>query len=328
MSATAGTTAAKAPTHQLTWTDDGAAVVVSLDGVDVLTYTYAADDPQAESPRPYFHPVRTRSGDLVSAYRPHDHVWHKGIAWSLPHLGPDNFWGGPSYRRGQDYQWLPNNGAMRHQERVQAADDGATFRFAHRLQWVTQQGSLVVEEDRSFQVVPGADSSYTLVFATAMTNVSGEDIHIGSPTTEGRENAGYGGLFWRGPRSFAGGTIMGPGGATGEELRGKRAPWLSFVGQHDETCRFSTVVMVDDPASGHQEPEWFARSEPFACMGPAPFFSEEVLFRPGSTIRFRYGVVIADGTSDEARAEALATAGREALAQVPSSPAGPRTASQ
>ncbi|TLM71706.1 PmoA family protein [Pseudarthrobacter sp. NamB4] len=314
MSATPGTTAAEAPANQLTWTDDGAAVVIFLDGVDVLTYTYAADDPQEESPRPYFHPVRTRSGDLVSAYRPHDHVWHKGIAWSLPHLGADNFWGGPSYRRGQGYQWLPNNGAMRHREIIEATHDGGAFAFAHTLRWITHQGSLVVEEERSFQVVPGTDGSYTLVFATEMTNVSGEEIHIGSPTTEGRDNAGYGGLFWRGPRSFAGGTIIGPGGAAGEELRGQRAPWLSFVGQHDENCRFSTVVMVDDPGSAHPEPEWFARSDPFACMGPAPFFSQEVLFPAGSTLRFRHAVVVADGQSDAARAEALATAAREVLA--------------
>jgi hypothetical protein len=211
---------------------------------------------------------------------------------------------------------------MRHGGVRQAADDAGTFSFAHSLQWITQSGSLVVEEERFFQVVPGEDASYTLVFDSAMTNVSGADIHIGSPTTEGRDNAGYGGLFWRGPRSFAGGTIIGPGGATGEELRGQRAPWLSFVGQHDETCRFSTVVMVDDPHSDRPQPEWFARSEPFACMGPAPFFSQEVLFEAGSTLRYRYGVVIADGESDAARAEALATAARGVLAGGAASRAG------
>jgi hypothetical protein len=303
-------------TGPFSWTNDGAAVAVSLDGVPVLAYTYAANDAQVESPRPYFHPVRTRTGDLVTAYRPHDHVWHKGIAWSLPHLGPDNFWGGPSYRRGQDYQWLPNNGAMRHRNIRRITDDGGRFSFSHALQWITQQGSQVVEEERTFEVVPGTDANYILVFDSAMTNVSGEDIPIGSPTTEGRDNAGYGGLFWRGPRSFAGGAIIGPGGATGEELRGQRAPWLSFVGQHDETCSFSTVVMVNDPGSDHLEPEWFARSEPFACMGPAPFFSQEVLFEAGSTLRYRYAVVIADGGSDAARAEALASAAGDVLGRL------------
>lgn len=303
----------------LNWADDGQAVEVTVDGVAILKYTYVATDEQNESPRPFFHPLRTRSGNAVTAYRPHDHTWHKGIAWSLPHLGPDNFWGGPSYRRGKDYQWLPNNGAMRHQSVRGEGADGGAFTFAHNLQWITQQGALVVEEERSFQAVPGEDpDSWTLIFETAMTNVSGAKIHIGSPTTEGRENAGYGGLFWRGPRDFTGGTILGPGGATGEELRGKRAPWLVFVGQHDETCRFSTIVMVDDPSTGHPQPEWFARTEPFPCMGPAPFFSEEVLFAEGATLRFRYAVVIADGTSDAGRAEALAGKASALLAQAAS----------
>ncbi len=47
-------------------------------------------------------------------------------------------------------------------------------------------------------------------------------IPIGSPTTRGRENAGYGGLFWRGPRSFTGGSVLAPGVAGGDELRGIR----------------------------------------------------------------------------------------------------------
>jgi hypothetical protein len=40
------------------------------------------------------------------------------------------------------------------------------------------------------------ESAWILGFATTFTNVTGEEIAIGSPTTEGRDNAGYGGLFW------------------------------------------------------------------------------------------------------------------------------------
>ena len=70
-----------------------------------------------------------------------------------------------------------------------------------------------------------------LLFETAMTNVSGATLDIGSPTTKGRENAGYGGLFWRGPRAFTGGTILWPGHAGGEEARGTRAEWMGFTGR-------------------------------------------------------------------------------------------------
>jgi hypothetical protein len=56
------------------------------------------------------------------------------------------------------------------------------------------------------------DTAWALVFDTTMGNVSGDTLRIGSPTTKGRENAGYGGLFWRGPRSFACGVVQSPDG--------------------------------------------------------------------------------------------------------------------
>src|SRR5215475_6892483 len=80
--------------------------------VEILTYVYRPDTPRLESPKPYLHPLRTLDGSLVSAYRPHDHVWHKGIAWSLPNVGPANFWGGVTYTRDRGYVQLPNDGSM------------------------------------------------------------------------------------------------------------------------------------------------------------------------------------------------------------------------
>ena len=72
-------------------------ISVRLDGVELAEYVYAPDTVPLESPKPYLHPLRTRAGHLVSLFRPHDHVWHKGIAWSLPHVGTENFWGGPTF---------------------------------------------------------------------------------------------------------------------------------------------------------------------------------------------------------------------------------------
>ena len=91
-------------------------------------------------------------------------------------------------------------------------------------------------------------------------------LAFGSPTTKGRDNAGYGGLFWRGPRSFTGGLLVAPTGAGGDELRGSRAEWFAFQGRHDETGAHSTVVIVDDRDNPRHPPQWFARTEEFACL--------------------------------------------------------------
>jgi hypothetical protein len=63
----------------------------------------------------------------------------------------------------------------------------------------------------------------------------------------------------------------------------------------------STVLITDDTSNAQHPPEWFARSEPFACFGPAPFFSQEVTFPSGDIMVNPYGVVIADGDSDQER---------------------------
>jgi hypothetical protein len=71
--------------------------------------------------------------------------------------------------------------------------------------------------------------------------------------------------------------------------------------------------MVDDTANPQHPPQWFMRNELFAGVNPAPFFSDEVPFGAGQTLTFRYAVVIADGSADPDRGEALAGLGRTAL---------------
>lgn len=300
-------------------TDDGTALRLRHGDADLFAYVYRPADPQYESPRPYVHPLRTLGGDLVSVYRPWDHVWHKGIAWSLPHLGPWNFWGGPTYvRERATYVDLGNDGSMDHE----AFTDVGADRFTEHLVWRTPPldglaGGVVVREERRVSVRVVADDAWVLVFRSAMTNVSGGPLDIGSPTTNGRENAGYGGLFWRGPRSFTGGTVLAPGFAgDAEDVRGTRHPWMAFVGRHDGAApgpqggsRASTVVMVDPGTNPGGIPRWFVRSVPFACLCPAPAFGEELPFPAGATLVFEYAVVVADGESDGARAEALAAMG-------------------
>ncbi|MEV0801187.1 PmoA family protein [Kribbella sp. NPDC050281] len=291
----------------------GRSIQVTAGDGELFTYVYRATDRQLESPRPYFHPIRTVEGDLVSVFRPHDHVWHKGITWSLPHFGHENFWGGPTFSKDAGYQQLDNNGSMDH-DRIDALDvSDDMVRFAHHLSWRTQAGQHVVDESRSL-TTRFADDGWVLVYETAMTNVSGETVQIGSPTTAGRPNAGYGGLFWRGPRSFTKGTVLAPQGNGGDELRGQRAAWMGFSGKHDNNGRASSIIIADAADNVRHPPEWFVRSEDFAAVCPAPFFSEEVPFQAGETLRFKYAVLVADGPSDDQRAKALAAQAQKALA--------------
>jgi hypothetical protein len=304
------------------WMPSGDGTPGSGRATELFRYVYRPREPVLESPRPYFHPVRTLGGDLISLYRPHDHVWHKGIAWSLCNVGPANFWGGPTYTRDGGYRQLDNNGRMRHESFTTLDVCDQVLRIDERLAWVTRHGETWIEEQRRIRVavLPGCapgglggssprgeHSAWQLGFGTAMRNVTGRVIKIGSPTTEGRANAGYSGLFWRGPRSFSGGTVLTPDGPGGDELMGWRGPWLGYAGRHDGHGRVSTLVFCDHPENFSAPSQWFVRTGMYACVCPAPFFSREYPLEPGQTLELGYDVLVADGELDVARCGELAS---------------------
>jgi len=298
--------------------EHGRSLRVTWEGEELFRYVYAPWDPQRESPRPYFHPLRTLGGDLVSLYRPHDHVWHKGIAWSLCNVGNENFWGGTTYTRDGGYQQLDNDGGMWHQGFDLLAVRDGVLRFDERLSWITESGAHWIDERRRVGVtaLPHV-RSWLLDFETTMRNVSGQVIPIGSPTTQGRRDAGYSGLFWRGPRSFSGGLVVTPAGEGRDELMGSRHPWMAYAGVHDGHGRGSTLVFRDDARNFSYPSQWFVRTDMYACLCPAPFFSEEYRLLEGDSLTLRYQVCVADDALTPAGCEGLArlAAERDLLAE-------------
>ncbi|MET8786551.1 MULTISPECIES: PmoA family protein [unclassified Streptomyces] len=271
-------------------------------GVELFAYVYA---PEAawEAPKPYLHPMRTLAGDIVTGYRPHDHRWHKGLQLTASHLSGQNLWGGNTYVHGEGYLALPELvGSMAHAgfDEITADDGGAVI--AERLTWHPHGGALWAEEERRIEVhdVDAASRSWALTWTSSITNRRGEALRFGSPTTAGRESAGYTGLFWRGPRAFRGGRVIGPDPG-GPWPMGRQAPWLAYAGEHDGTDGQATLVFVHAPENDHlgergtHPAHWFVRTEPFAALAPSWAFHEELELAPGDTLRRRYRVVVADG---------------------------------
>ncbi|RPK34602.1 PmoA family protein [Streptomyces sp. ADI93-02] len=283
-------------------------VIASESGVELLRYVYRAEDAW-EAPKPYIHPLRTLSGQVVTGYRPNDHRWHKGLQMTASHLSGANLWGGNSYVHGKGYRALPERvGSMAHAgfDEVSVHDGGA--RFAERLTWHPRSGELWAEETRRIEVhdVDAVTGSWALTWSSAVTNRRGEPLRFGSPTTHGRPDAGYTGLFWRGPRAFRDGRIIGPAGE-GPNLMGRQAPWLAYGGEYDEADGHATLVFVHSPendhsgAGGAHPAHWFVRDSPYAAVAPSFAFHQELVLDPGATLTRRYRVLVADGAWDRER---------------------------
>ncbi|MFF8980348.1 PmoA family protein [Streptomyces cellulosae] len=288
----------------------GDAVGVSVGDAEILRYVYRPDPEAFESRKPYAHPVRTLGGRVVTGYRPSDHRWHKGVQMTASHLSGQNFWGGNSYVHGRGYLPLPERiGWMRHDgfSSFEVGDD--RFACVEDLTWVENGGEEWAREERGLGVhsVDEAAGVWVLDWSIRLTNVRGEELRFGSPTTAGRETAGYTGLQWRGPRDFTGGTVFAPGvegggGGPGERFMGTRGPWLGFTAERDEWDGASTVVFAHAPenvASHH----WFVRSEPTPSVAFSWAFFEEFGLPAGESFGFRYRVVVADGAWGSERVE-------------------------
>ncbi|PWG07393.1 oxidoreductase [Streptomyces sp. V2] len=277
---------------------DRITVTEPVTGVELLSYVYRAEA-DWEAPKPYIHPLRTLAGDVVTDYRPNDHRWHKGLSLTASHLSGANLWGGNSYVHGEGYLAIPERvGSMRHVAFDEVTvDDSGRVVIAERLTWHPYDGELWAEETRRVEVhdVDLDSRSWALTWTSAITNRRTEPLLFGSPTTAGRDMAGYTGLFWRGPRAFRDGRIIGPDGE-GPELMGTQGEWLALSGEHDGADGFATVVFAHAPenAGGHPA-HWFVRNEPFAAIAPSWAFFEELALPPGETLTRRYRVVVADG---------------------------------
>ncbi|MER6081984.1 PmoA family protein [Streptomyces sp. NPDC001833] len=287
--------------------------VAAADGTEILRYVYRPDPEAYEARKPYAHPVRTLAGRTVTGYRPSDHRWHKGLQMTASHLSGQNFWGGNSYVHGQGYQALPERvGSMRHDGFTGFAVADDRFACTERLTWVENGGAEWAREVRGLTVhsVDEQAGAWALDWTIHLTNVRDEPLAFGSPTTEGREAAGYTGLQWRGPRDFTGGTAFGPDSVTGaEKLMGTQGPWLAYTAEHDEADGHSTIVFAHAPENldartAIHESHWFVRAEPIPTAAFSWAFFEEFALPPGESFAYRYRIVFADGAWDADRVAA------------------------
>ncbi len=278
----------------------------------LFTYVYMPKTAAIEAPRPYFHPIHTLDGDVVTIFRPHDHRWHHGMSFVLAHVNGENFWGGVTYVHGQGYIQLDNVGHQRHDawELLDSAANRAEM--VERLTWIAHTGDPWISEQRSIMMkeVNEREKYWAIELGFRLKNIWREPLEIGSPTTQGRPKAGYGGLFWRGVRDFTGGQILMSDGrsAAGSEddIIGERSRWLAFVGQHDGVDRASTMVFIDDPTNIRHPTQWFTRTGNFACASTSFMFDKIYKLLPSETLDLTYRVVVGSGAWSRHRIEEIA----------------------
>jgi hypothetical protein len=253
----------------------------------VATYCDGADLPAVLAPRPFLHPVTTLGGVPVTDEQPEDHRWHLGISVTLQDVGGANVWGGRTYLRDAGYTWLADHGRQVHTGWA----DRQPSRFSERLEWQGPDGDALLTEDRRVRATAAAlPGAWLLHLTTTLTNATPRPLPLGSPATNGRSGAGYGGFFWRLPAVSAA-RAWSPDAEGEDTVHGSVAPWVAVTAEGDGP--FTVAVAGADDVT-RRDP-WFVRLADYPGLGSQLAAGEPVVLPPGGSVTRTFRVLVADG---------------------------------
>ncbi len=262
------------------WLSPGRPVLRIGDGV-VARYDEGTSIDSVLSPRPFLHPVETLGGVRVTDSHPTDHLHHFGVGVALPDINGTSYWGGRTYVQDVGSVMLENQGRQR---RDQLAVDGDLL--TERLTWIDERDVAQLSEVRTLTgtgVRVGESEAWALRWRSTLTANFGS-LTLGSPATNGREGAGYGGVFWRFPHWSA--TVITRDGEGEDAAHGSRSPWLAVI----DPERSVTVLLVQP---GEPLP-WFARVREYLGIGPAVAWDALVVVPEGGTLRLELDALLLD----------------------------------
>ena len=242
-----------------------------------------------DSPKPYFAPLRSASGKIVTRQWPmvkdlgetKDHQHHRGLWLGYIDVNGFNFWENEfSYHRA-------NAGKM-----VATKVDVHGGSVHLLIDWLDPSGVKVLTEDRTMTF--SADGALRIVDFDATLTAAGK------PAVFGDDKDGALGIRMADKLTEKTGTgvITNSAGArTMKEAWGKPADWLDYSGTLDDEPL--GIAIFDHPKSFHHPARWHARdyglvsANPFADRAYDPSQpARNYKLEAGASVHLRYRVVV------------------------------------
>ena len=249
------------------------------DDVTIWAYQFAED-----VGFPYFHPVATAGGEVLTNFAPADHRWHRGIWFSWKFLNGVNYWdwGGRKMP-------VPEGRTQTVGEEVVAKEESGVS-IATELRY-THQDKLVLQEKREITIEsPRADGSYAIDWCMTFTAPEKEVVFERTPPKV-KPWGGYGGLSCRASAKLKNHRVINSAGQEGKEGHGKPARWMDFSGALPNG-KLAGVAMFDHPDNPRHPTPWYVATGRMGYFNPAFLFHEPFTLPAGESLTLRYGMLI------------------------------------
>ena len=173
--------------------------------------------------KPFFHPLTTKDGTVLTAARPEDHPWHFGLWWSWKYINDLNYWE-EERRTGRS----PGVTEVVSVQPLAKADHSA--RVAMDLSYHPSGKPAILKEKRVLWITaPDARGNYSIVWDSTFTACAEALKFDRTPPAKGA--GGYAGLGLRFSAGTRGWTFAGSEGKVGaKDIYGTQGPGWIFRG--------------------------------------------------------------------------------------------------
>ncbi len=233
--------------------------------------------------KPYFHPITTPAGHVVTLFEPSDHVWHRGLWFTIKFINGENFWEEAADNNfGTQTTLAPPD--------VTHGGDGAVT-VNSRQQWRRPTGETIIDEARTFTHLPISPDSYALDFTFQLSPLVDVTLDRTPFTTWG----GYGGLTFRGNRNWLQTTLLFDDGSTSDRPTPKHSKWCDLTGPIDGgRLQTAGVAMFDHPHNVRHPVGWYGGTGAGHYFNAALLFHEPMTVKATQTLTLRYRVLVHD----------------------------------
>lgn len=235
-------------------------------------------------PKPFFHPLTTPAGHVLTNFEPHDHFWHRGLWFTIKFINGENFWEENLEKFGVQITRLPPP--------INHGPNGQVGVFS-ALDWTRPDGkTVVIHEQRLFTHRPIDSSSYAIDF----TFILKPQVDLLLDRTVFTTWGGYGGLTFRGNRNWQESRLLFSDGTTSDRPTPKISKWCDLSGKFDGGInQTGGIAIFDHPQNPRHPTPWYGGTGPGHYFNAAFLFNEPMTVSAADKLRFQYRVLVHDG---------------------------------
>lgn len=254
--------------------------------------------------KPYFHPLRTPSGQDLTLERPADHPWHRGLWFSWKTINGVNYWE-------EDVKAGVSEGRSLIRNVESKLNDDYSASIILNITYQDQTGPTIQEQRTLYISSPLETPGYIIAWDHSFTATKDVQLYLEKPAKHGGAQwGGYAGLSFRGAATLQKPLFRASNGWTNSQDTtgyGEKAIWMDMTASTSDDGKLAGITIFDHPGNPRYPSPWYIwyASGKHLFFTPSILFDGPLLLKKGEKLHLKYQTYIHDGKPSAQQIEQL-----------------------